>query len=207
MGYIVRMGHFVKWLGEQAEELGVEIYPGFAATEVLYNEDGSVGGIATNDVGIAKDGSPKDNFERGMEFKAKCTIFSEGCRGHLAKGLMKKFDLNANNQDQIYGIGIKELWRIEEGKHHPGRIEHTVGWPLPDIKTYGGSFLYHLNEVLYNEDGSVGGIATNDVGIAKDGSPKDSFEPGMEFRAKCTIFSEGCRGHLAKTVMKKFDLN
>merc|ERR1712156_1067507 len=113
---------------------------------VLYNEDGSVGGIATNDVGIAKDGSPKDNFERGMEFKAKCTIFSEGCRGHLAKGLMKKFDLNANNQDQIYGIGIKELWRVEEGKHHPGRIEHTVGWPLPDIKTYGGSFLYHLNE-------------------------------------------------------------
>merc|ERR1711997_426775 len=144
--YIVRMGHFVQWLGEQAEELGVEIYPGFAATEVLYNEDGSVGGIATNDVGIAKDGSPKDTFERGMEFKAKCTVFSEGCRGHLAKGLMKKFDLIANNQDQIYGIGIKELWRVAEGKHHPGRIEHTVGWPLPDIKTYGGSFLYHLNE-------------------------------------------------------------
>jgi len=144
--YIVRMGHFVQWLGEQAEELGVEIYPGFAATEVLYNEDGSVGGIATNDVGIAKDGSPKDTFERGMEFKAKCTVFSEGCRGHLAKGLMKKFNLNANNQDQIYGIGIKELWRVAEGKHHPGRIEHTVGWPLPDIKTYGGSFLYHLND-------------------------------------------------------------
>merc|ERR1712156_598768 len=113
---------------------------------VLYNEDGSVGGIATNDVGIAKDGSPKDNFERGMEFKAKCTIFSEGCRGHLAKGVMSKFDLNKDNQGQIFGIGIKELWRVEEGKHHPGRIEHTVGWPLPDIKTYGGSFLYHLNE-------------------------------------------------------------
>jgi len=144
--YIVRMGHFVQWLGEQAEELGVEIYPGFAASEVVYNEDGSVGGIATNDVGIAKDGSPKDSFERGMEFRAKCTIFSEGCRGHLSKGIMNKFNLNADAQGQIYGIGIKELWQIEEGKHHPGRIEHTVGWPLPDVHTYGGSFLYHLNE-------------------------------------------------------------
>eukprot|EP00092_Neocalanus_flemingeri_P012523 GFUD01013498.1.p1 GENE.GFUD01013498.1~~GFUD01013498.1.p1 ORF type:complete len:616 (-),score=170.91 GFUD01013498.1:268-2115(-) len=144
--YIVRMGHFVQWLGEQAEELGVEVYPGFAASEVVYNDDGSVAGIATNDVGIAKDGSPKDSFERGMEFRAKCTIFSEGCRGHLSKGIMKKFDLNKDNQEQIFGIGIKELWQVEEGKHHPGRIEHTVGWPLPDAHTYGGSFLYHLNE-------------------------------------------------------------
>jgi len=144
--YIIRMGHFVEWLGQQAEELGVEIYPGFAASEVLYNEDGSVGGVATNDVGIAKDGSPKDSFEPGMEFRAKCTIFSEGCRGHLAKGVMSKFDLNKDNQGQIYGIGIKELWQVEAEKHHPGRIEHTVGWPLPDTHTYGGSFLYHLNE-------------------------------------------------------------
>jgi len=144
--YIIRMGHFVEWLGQQAEELGVEIYPGFAASEVLYNEDGSVGGVATNDVGIAKDGSPKDSFEPGMEFKAKCTIFSEGCRGSLAKGVMSKFELNKDNQGQIYGIGIKELWTVEPEKHHPGRIEHTVGWPLPDTHTYGGSFLYHLNE-------------------------------------------------------------
>jgi len=144
--YIIRMGHFVQWLGEQAEELGVEIYPGFAATEVLYNEDGSVGGISTNDVGIAKDGSPKDSFERGMEFRAKCTIFSEGCRGHLSKSIMKNFGLNDNNQSQIYGIGIKELWQVTEGNHHPGRIEHTVGWPLPDVHTYGGSFLYHLDQ-------------------------------------------------------------
>lgn len=144
--YIIRMGHFVQWLGEQAEELGVEIYPGFAATEVLYNEDGSVGGIATNDVGIAKDGSPKDSFERGMEFRAKCTIFSEGCRGHLSKSIMKNFGLNANNQSQIYGIGIKELWQVTDENHHPGRIEHSVGWPLPDVHTYGGSFLYHLDQ-------------------------------------------------------------
>merc|ERR1719419_2234529 len=102
------MGHFVEWLGQQAGELGGEIYPGFAASEVLYNEDGAVGGVATNDVGIAKDGSPKDSFEPGMEFRAKCTIFSEGCRGHLAKGVMSKFDLNKDNQGQIYGIGIKE---------------------------------------------------------------------------------------------------
>jgi len=144
--YIIRMGHFVEWLGQQAEELGVEIYPGFAASEVLFNEDGSVGGVATNDVGIAKDGSPKDSFEPGMEFRAKCTIFSEGCRGHLAKGLMSKFELNKDNQEQIFGIGLKELWQVEPYKHHPGRIEHTVGWPLPDTHTYGGSFLYHLNE-------------------------------------------------------------
>jgi electron-transferring-flavoprotein dehydrogenase len=144
--YIVRMGHFVQWLGEQAESLGVEIYPGFAASEVLYNDDGSVGGIATNDVGVAKDGSPKDSFERGMEFRAKCTVFSEGCRGHLTKGIMNKFNLNEGNQEQIYGIGIKELWQVDPSQHVPGRIEHTVGWPLPDVKTYGGSFLYHLAE-------------------------------------------------------------
>lgn len=144
--YIVRLGHFVQWLGTQAEELGVEVYPGFAAQEVLFNEDGSVGGVAIGDVGIAKDGSPKDSFERGMAFRAKCTIFSEGCRGHLGKGLMKHFKLNEGNQHQIYGIGLKELWQVEDGKHHPGRIEHTVGWPLPNMKTYGGSFLYHLAE-------------------------------------------------------------
>jgi len=144
--YIVRLGHFVEWLGAQAEELGVEVYPGFAASEVVYNEDGSVGGIATNDVGIAKDGSPKDSFERGMEFRAKCTIFSEGCRGHLTKGLLEKFNLDKDSQKQIYGIGIKELWRVSDEQHKPGRILHTIGWPLPDTKTYGGSFMYHLQE-------------------------------------------------------------
>jgi len=142
--YIVRMGHYVKWLGEQAEELGVEIYPGFAATEVLLHEDGSVKGVATNDVGIAKDGSPKDTFARGMEFHAQCTMFGEGCRGQLSKSLMKHFDLLQDKEKQIYGIGIKELWQVRPEIHSPGRIEHTVGWPLPDVKTYGGSFLYHL---------------------------------------------------------------
>ncbi|XP_031549333.1 electron transfer flavoprotein-ubiquinone oxidoreductase, mitochondrial-like [Actinia tenebrosa] len=142
--YIVRLGNFVRWLGEQAEELGVEIYPGYAASEVLYHEDGSVKGIATNDVGIHKDGSPKDTFERGMELHAKVTLFAEGCHGHLAKGLYKKFNLRENCDPQTYAIGIKELWEISPEKHQPGLVEHTVGWPL-DRKTYGGSFIYHLD--------------------------------------------------------------
>ncbi|XP_048032085.1 electron transfer flavoprotein-ubiquinone oxidoreductase, mitochondrial [Megalobrama amblycephala] len=143
--YLVRLGHFVRWLGEQAEELGVELYPGYAAAEMLFHEDGSVKGIATNDVGIAKDGSPKDVFERGMELHAKVTLFGEGCHGHLAKQLYKQFNLRENCEPQTYAIGLKELWVIDEKKWHPGRTEHTVGWPL-NRNTYGGSFLYHLNE-------------------------------------------------------------
>ncbi|KAF4104969.1 electron transfer flavoprotein-ubiquinone oxidoreductase, mitochondrial [Onychostoma macrolepis] len=143
--YLVRLGHFVRWLGEQAEEMGVELYPGYAAAEVLFHEDGSVKGIATNDVGIAKDGSPKDVFERGMELHAKVTLFGEGCHGHLAKQLYKQFNLRENCEPQTYAIGLKELWVIDEKKWHPGRAEHSVGWPL-NRNTYGGSFLYHLNE-------------------------------------------------------------
>uniref|UniRef100_A0A2M4A6I3 Electron transfer flavoprotein-ubiquinone oxidoreductase n=1 Tax=Anopheles triannulatus TaxID=58253 RepID=A0A2M4A6I3_9DIPT len=143
--YVVRLGHVVAWLGQQAEALGVEIYPGTAAAEILFHEDGSVKGIATGDVGIAKDGSPKDTFARGMELHAKTTIFAEGCRGHLSKQLMQKFGLNAENDPQTYGIGLKEVWEILPENHHPGLVEHTIGWPL-DKNTYGGSFLYHLNE-------------------------------------------------------------
>ncbi|KAG5669424.1 hypothetical protein PVAND_017311 [Polypedilum vanderplanki] len=143
--YIVRLGHLVRWLGEQAEGLGVELYPGYGASEILYNEDGSVKGVATQDNGIAKDGSPKENFARGMELHARCTIFAEGCRGHLSKQVSKKFGLNAASEPQSYGIGIKELWEIKPKNHQPGLVEHTVGWPL-DKNTYGGSFLYHLND-------------------------------------------------------------
>lgn len=143
--YIVRLGNVVAWLGTQAEELGVEIYPGYAASEVLYHEDGSVKGIATNDVGIAKDGSPKDTFERGMELHAKCTVFSEGCHGHLTKQLYKKFDLRKNCQPQTYGLGLKELWEVDPAKHRPGLVMHSIGWPL-DKSIYGGSFQYHLDE-------------------------------------------------------------
>ncbi|XP_034951282.1 electron transfer flavoprotein-ubiquinone oxidoreductase, mitochondrial [Chelonus insularis] len=143
--YIVRLGHVVAWLSEQAEAAGVELYAGYAGAEVLYHEDGSVKGVATNDVGIAKDGSPKVTFERGMELHAKCTIFAEGCHGHLTKSLSKKLNLRSNCEPQSYGIGLKEIWEIQPEKHRPGAVEHTVGWPL-DKNTYGGSFLYHLNE-------------------------------------------------------------
>jgi len=143
--YVARLGNVVKWLGEQAEELGVEIYPGIAASEVLYHDDGSVQGIATVDVGIARDGSPKATFARGMELHARVTLFAEGCHGSLTKTLFKKFNLRENCQPQTYGIGLKELWEVEPSKHRPGQVEHTVGWPL-DRRTYGGSFLYHLKE-------------------------------------------------------------
>jgi len=143
--YIVSLSNVVKWLGEQAAEVGVEVYPGFAASEVLYNEDGSVAGIATNDVGLDKNFRPKDTFERGMEFKAKVTLFAEGCHGSLTKTLINKFNLREGRDPQTYGIGIKEVWEIDPAKHEPGLVLHTVGWPL-DYKTYGGSFLYHMEQ-------------------------------------------------------------
>lgn len=115
--FVVRLGHVTKWLGEQAETLGVEIYPGYAASEILYHPDGSVKGIATNDVGIAKNGAPKDTFARGMELHAKTTIFAEGCRGHLSKQVMQKFKLTENCEPQTYGIGLKEVWEIKP-EHH-----------------------------------------------------------------------------------------
>ena len=143
--YIVSLGNVCRWLGEQAEALGVEIFPGFAASEVLYDDEGRVRGIATGDMGIAEDGSHKAEYEPGVELLAKYTLFGEGCRGSLGKGLMEKFDLNKNSDPQSYGIGIKELWEVQPDKHHPGLVEHTAGWPL-DTKTYGGSFIYHLED-------------------------------------------------------------
>ena len=143
--YIISLSDFTKWLAQQAEELGVEIYPGFAASEVLYDENNKVVGIATCDMGRLKDGSEGPNFERGIELRAKQTVFSEGCRGHLGKTLMEKFELNSNNSPQTYGIGIKELWEVTPENSKPGSIMHTTGWPL-DNETYGGSFLYHLDD-------------------------------------------------------------
>ena len=142
--YIISLSDFTKWLAQQAEELEVEIYPGFSASEVLYDENNKVVGVATCDMGRLKDGSEGPNFERGIELRAKQTIFSEGCRGHLGKTLMEKFNLNTENSPQTYGIGIKELWEISPDKSKPGSIIHTTGWPL-DNDTYGGSFLYHLD--------------------------------------------------------------
>ena len=142
--YIISLGNFCRWLGEQAEALGVEIYPGFPAADVLYDEDGRVKGIATGDMGIGKDGEKTDNYMPGMDLLAKQTIFAEGCRGHLTKGLFEKFDLREGKDPQTYAIGIKELWDIAPEKSKPGTVWHSVGWPL-STDTYGGSFLYHLN--------------------------------------------------------------
>jgi electron-transferring-flavoprotein dehydrogenase len=144
--YIVSLGNVVRWLGTQAEELGVEIYPGFAASEVL-EEEGRIVGIATGDMGIGKDGQPTDNFARGMELRAKYTLFAEGCRGSLTGWLMDRFDLRAECDPQTYAIGIKEVWEIPPENHKPGFIEHTIGWPLKS-DTYGGSFLYHFGNNL-----------------------------------------------------------
>ena len=142
--YIISLGNFCRWLGEQAEALGVEIYPGFPAAEILYDDNGAVRGVATGDMGIGKDGEPTDNYMRGMELIGKQTIFAEGCRGHLTKNLFDKFDLREGKDPQTYAIGIKELWDIDPAKAKPGLAWHSIGWPLA-TDTYGGSFLYHLN--------------------------------------------------------------
>ncbi|SFD18569.1 electron transfer flavoprotein-ubiquinone oxidoreductase [Pseudoalteromonas denitrificans] len=140
--YIASLGNLCRWLGEQAEQLGVEIFPGFAASEILYHEDGSVKGIATGDMGISESGVEKDSYMQGMELHAKYTLFAEGCRGHLGKELYQKFDLDKDNDAQHYGLGLKELWDITPDKHQPGLVLHGSGWPLSK-GTGGGFFLYH----------------------------------------------------------------
>jgi electron-transferring-flavoprotein dehydrogenase len=144
--FIVSLGNVCRWLATKAESLGVEIYPGFAATEVLY-EDGVVAGIATGDMGIGKDGKPKANFTRGMELRAKYTLFAEGARGSLTKTLLAKYELDKASEPQKFGIGLKELWQVAPEKHRRGLVQHTFGWPL-DNATGGGSFLYHFDDNL-----------------------------------------------------------
>lgn len=141
--YIVSMGNICRWMAEQAEALGVEIYPTFAATEIIYNDDGSVKGIATGDMGVAADGSHKDSFMPGMELHAKYTLFSEGCRGYLGKQLIEKFKLDKDADPQHYGIGIKEIWDIPAAQHQEGLVVHGIGWPLKESGSSGGAFLYH----------------------------------------------------------------
>ncbi|XP_031380301.1 electron transfer flavoprotein-ubiquinone oxidoreductase, mitochondrial isoform X2 [Punica granatum] len=144
--YVISLSQLVRWLGKKAEELGVEIYPGFAASEVLYDDD-TVVGIKTNDMGISKDGTKKETFQQGVALKGRITLLAEGCRGSLSEKLLRKFNLRekGHGQHQTYALGIKEVWEIEEHKHKPGSVIHTLGWPL-DNKTYGGSFLYHMND-------------------------------------------------------------
>jgi len=148
--YVGSLGNLTRWLGEQAEALGVEIFPGFAAAEILYHDDGRIKGVATGDMGLDINGEPKDGHERGMELHARYTVFSEGCRGHLGKQLIEKFKLDAGKSPQHYGIGIKELWQIDPEKHEQGVVVHGAGWPLSETKTTGGGFMYHLenNQVV-----------------------------------------------------------
>jgi electron-transferring-flavoprotein dehydrogenase len=143
--YIVQLGFVVKWLAEQAEALGVEIFPGFAAAEVVYHEDGSVKGVATGNMGVGKNGEPTGEFQLGMELHGKYTIFAEGSRGNLGKQLIAKFKLDEGKDPQTYGLGVKELWEIDPQRHQPGFVMHTAGWPMNN-DTYGGAFLYHLDD-------------------------------------------------------------
>jgi electron-transferring-flavoprotein dehydrogenase len=168
--YVVSLGNVCRWLGTRAEELGVEIYPGFAGAEVLYDDAGRVRGVATGDMGVGRDGTQTESYQQGMELHAKYTFFAEGCRGHLGKQLMEKYRLRDGVDPQTYGIGMKELWEIDPARHVPGLVVHTAGWPL-DRSTYGGSYLYHMENNLV----SVGYV----VGLAYENpylSPYEEFQ-------------------------------
>ncbi len=171
--YIVSLGNVCRWLGEQAEALGVNIFPGFPAAEGLYHEDGSVKGVATRDMGIGRDGRHKDTFEPGIELHGRQTMFAEGCRGSLTKTLFERFNLRDNADSQTYGIGIKELWDVAPDKHHPGAITHTIGWPVA-ADTYGGSFIYHLE----NNQVAVGYV----VGLDYSNPYLSPFEEFQRFK-------------------------
>lgn len=168
--YIVSLGNVCRWLGEQAEAMEVQVFPGFAAQEVLFHEDGRVKGVVTGVMGIDRNGEKKSSFEPGMELHAKYTFFAEGCRGHLSKQLIERFGLAENSDPQTYGIGIKELWEVPDEVHRPGLVVHTAGWPM-DTRTYGGSFLYHLE----NNQVAIGFV----VGLDYENpylSPFDEFQ-------------------------------
>jgi len=182
--YVISLANVVRWLGQQAEALGVEIFPGFPAAEILYNDDGSVKGVATGNMGVNRHGQPTDAFQLGMELHAKYTLFAEGSRGHLGKQLMAKYDLNKGKDPQTYGIGIKELWEIDPAKHQPGLVIHTAGWPLPN-DTYGGSFLYHLE----NNQVAVGFV----VGLAYQNPYLSPYEEFQRYKTHPAIrhFFEG----------------
>lgn len=182
--YVISLGNVCRWLGEQAEALGVEIYPGFAGAEVLFDEDGAVKGVATGDMGRLHDGSEGPNFQPGMELHGKYTFFAEGCRGHLGKQLMERFNLNDGADPQTYGIGLKELWEIQPDKHQAGLVIHSGGWPMePD--TYGGGFLYHLE----NNQIAIGFV----VGLGYENPHLSPYEEFQRFKThpKIRSFLEG----------------
>ena len=182
--YVVSLGNVCRWLGQQAEALGVEIYPGFAAVEVLYDDRGGVRGVATGDVGVGRDGRPTAQYQPGIELWGKYVFFAEGCRGHLGKQLMERYRLSANSDPQAYGIGLKELWEIEPERHQAGLVIHSAGWPL-SADSYGGSFLYHMQDNLV----SVGFV----VGLAYANPYLDPYEEFQRYKTHPDIrtFLEG----------------
>jgi electron-transferring-flavoprotein dehydrogenase len=182
--YVISLGNVARWLGQQAEAAGVEIFPGFAAAEVLYDEQGAVRGVATGDMGINRKGEKTDAYQEGMELVAKYTFFAEGCRGHLGRQLEAKFGLREGVDPQVYGIGLKELWEIRPEKHQPGLVVHTAGWPL-ESDTYGGSFLYHLEKNLV----AVGFV----VGLGYDNPYLNPYEEFQRYKTHPSIrgFFEG----------------
>jgi electron-transferring-flavoprotein dehydrogenase len=193
--YIVSLDNVCRWLGEQAEALGVEIYPGFAATEVLYTADGAVRGVATGDMGIARDGSHRADYQPGMELHAKFTLFAEGCRGSLSQEMMARFDLRRAAGPQKYGIGLKELWQVTPERHHKGLVVHTQGWPL-DSHTGGGSFVYHFGDNLV----SVGFVVHLDYENPHL-SPYDEFQRFKTHPAIRDTFAGGKRlGYGARAI-------
>ncbi|MBU0542900.1 MAG: electron transfer flavoprotein-ubiquinone oxidoreductase [Gammaproteobacteria bacterium] len=171
--YVISLANVVRWLGEQAEALGVEVFPGFAGAEILYDDKGAVKGVQTGDMGIGKDGEHTHAYQPGMELHAKYTVFAEGVRGHLGKRVIEKFNLNEGRDPQVYGIGLKELWEIDPAKHKPGLVIHSGGWPL-DSSTYGGSFLYHLE----NNQVAVGFV----VGLAYENPYLSPFEEFQRYK-------------------------
>ncbi|MGE3969304.1 MAG: electron transfer flavoprotein-ubiquinone oxidoreductase [Dongiaceae bacterium] len=185
--YIVSLGNVCRWLGQQAEAAGVEIYAGFAGAEVLYDENGRVKGVATGNMGVGKDGQPTENFQPGVELHGRYTLFAEGCRGSLTKTLVQRFGLRDEDRPQTYGIGIKELWEVEPAKHRPGLITHSVGWPL-DSGTYGGTFLYHLEDNLVSV-GLVIGLDYANPFL----SPFDEFQRFKTHPAVRSLFEGGRR--------------
>ncbi|MBS0286082.1 MAG: electron transfer flavoprotein-ubiquinone oxidoreductase [Proteobacteria bacterium] len=176
--YIISLEQLCRWLAKIAENLGVEIYPGFAATEILFNEKNEVTGVATGDMGKDKNDLPKNNFQQGMHLLAKQTLFAEGCRGSLSQQLIKHFHLHKKNQIQTYAIGLKEVWEIQPEKHHPGTVTHTVGWPLPS-NTYGGSFIYHWG----NHFISIGLV----IGLDYSNTYLDPYQEFQRFKHHPTI--------------------
>jgi electron-transferring-flavoprotein dehydrogenase len=182
--YVISLGNVCRWLGKQAEALGVEIYPGFAAAEVIYGDNGAVRGVGTGDMGVGRDGRPTDQFQAGIDLHGKYTFFAEGCRGHLGRRLIERFRLDAHADPQVYGIGLKELWEIDSKLHQPGLVIHSAGWPLK-AGTYGGSFLYHMEDRLV----SVGFV----VGLGYSNPYLDPYEEYQRYKTHPHIrpFFEG----------------